>query len=212
MPQIPQATFSHLTPRVLVLVTGALLSPGRRTVTAALSGLGLHEVPSPRSIVRAHLTRARLDPRLSAPPAPRRPGQRGRPRRSRARQSGLLERLRGPDTAQWAVMVIVVSVTSAQNHAVEVAGQFKKQAYAAGFGDFSGLQGSGLDSAAPHDRHCRLCHANFLKHISARIASRSSHSRRDLPSMRCHCRSRLSDDFRPVTLKFSALLKRFIPG
>src|SRR5215211_7143435 len=51
--------------------------------------------------LRRHLTvvtRLRLDARLFDPPPPRKPGQRGRPRVSGARQPSLPERLRSPET------------------------------------------------------------------------------------------------------------------
>ncbi len=85
--------------RVLVLLIGAILSPGRRTVAAALRVTGLDQDPHFTNYHR-FLTRLRLDARLFDPPARRRPGTIGRPRVIGARQANLADRLTNPKT-RW---------------------------------------------------------------------------------------------------------------
>lgn len=76
MPSIPGQLVTWLAPfasaftrptwhHVLVLVAGAVLTPGRRTVTAALSVMGLRETPSFASFHRV-LNRNRWSPQTLA--------------------------------------------------------------------------------------------------------------------------------------------------
>jgi hypothetical protein len=104
-------TWSH----VLILVTGAILTPGRRTVTTALSIMGLRSVATFTNCHRVlnrnrwssaklayrlltRVTRLRLDARLFEPAPPRRPGTIGRPRAAGARRPTMAERLVDPKT------------------------------------------------------------------------------------------------------------------
>src|SRR5689334_18227806 len=85
--------------RQLLLLVARWL-PGRRVVAVADSSyaaIGLLAAVRRRLTV---VTRLRLDARLFDPPPPRRPGTRGRPRRSGARQPTLAERLADPGT-RW---------------------------------------------------------------------------------------------------------------
>jgi hypothetical protein len=85
--------------RQLLLLVARWL-PGRRLIAVADSSYAAIEL---LAAVRRHLTvvtRLRLDARLFDPPPPRRPGTRGRPRLSGARQPTLAERLADPGT-RW---------------------------------------------------------------------------------------------------------------
>src|SRR4051794_18138602 len=85
--------------RQLLLLVARWL-PGRRLVAVADSSYAAIEL---LAAARARLTvvpRLRLDARLFAPPPPRRPGTRGRPRVSGARQPTPAERLADPKT-RW---------------------------------------------------------------------------------------------------------------
>jgi hypothetical protein len=85
--------------RQLLLLVARWL-PGRRVVAVADSSYAAIEL---LAAVRRRLTvvtRLRLDARLFDPPPPRRPGTRGRPRLSGARQPTLAERLADPGT-RW---------------------------------------------------------------------------------------------------------------
>src|SRR3954469_566155 len=85
--------------RQLLLLVARWL-PGRRVVAVADSS---HAATELLAAVRRRLTvvaRLRLDARLFDPPPPRRPGTRGRPRLSGARQPTLAERLADPKT-RW---------------------------------------------------------------------------------------------------------------
>src|SRR6476659_6176566 len=85
--------------RQLLLLVARWL-PGRRLIAVADSSYAAIEL---LAAVRRRLTvvtRLRLDARLFDPPPPRRPGTRGRPRVSGARQPTLAERLADPGT-RW---------------------------------------------------------------------------------------------------------------
>ena len=79
--------------------------PDRRVVAVADTSYAAIDL---LAAVRAHLTvitRLRLDARLFDPPPPRKPGQRGRPRKAGARQPSLARRLADPATAWQRVTV-----------------------------------------------------------------------------------------------------------
>ena len=81
-----------------LLLQAARWLPERRLVAVGDMSYAAIEL---LAAVRRHLTivaRLRLDARLFDPPPPRKPGQRGRPRVSGARQPSLPERLRSPET------------------------------------------------------------------------------------------------------------------
>lgn len=90
--------------RQLLLLLARWL-PGRKVVAIADSSYAAIEL---LAAVRRHvtvITRLRLDARLFDPPPPRRPGTKGRPRVSGARQPTLLQRLADPKTAWQRVTV-----------------------------------------------------------------------------------------------------------
>ena len=90
--------------RQLLLQTARWL-PDRRLVAVGDMSYAAIEL---LAALRRHLTivtRLRLDARLFDPPPPRKPGQRGRPRISGARQPSLTKRLRCPETVWQRVTV-----------------------------------------------------------------------------------------------------------
>jgi hypothetical protein len=90
--------------RQLLLLLARWL-PDRQVIAVADSSYAAIEL---LAAVRRHvtvITRLRLDARLFDPPPPRRPGTKGRPRVSGARQPTLLQRLADPNTAWQRVTV-----------------------------------------------------------------------------------------------------------
>ena len=85
--------------RQLLLLVARWL-PGRRLVAVADSSYAVIELLAAVCRRLTVVTRLRLDARLFDPPPPRRPGTRGRPRLSGARQPTLAERLADPGT-RW---------------------------------------------------------------------------------------------------------------
>src|SRR4051812_46002403 len=85
--------------RQLLLLVARWL-PGRRLVAVADSSYAAIELLAAVCRRLTVVPRLRLDARLFAPPPPRRPGTRGRPRVSGARQPTLAERLADPKT-RW---------------------------------------------------------------------------------------------------------------
>ena len=85
--------------RQLLLLVARWL-PGRRLVAVADSSYAAIELLAAVCRRLTVVTRLRLDARLFDPPPPRRPGTRGRPRVSGARQPTLAERLADPKT-RW---------------------------------------------------------------------------------------------------------------
>ncbi len=85
--------------RLLLLLLARWL-PGRRVIAVADSSYAAIELLAAVCRHVTVITRLRLDARLFDPPPPRRPGIKGRPRVSGARQPTLLGRLADPNT-EW---------------------------------------------------------------------------------------------------------------
>jgi len=90
--------------RQLLLQTARSL-PERRLVAVGNMGYSAIELLTALRCYLTVVTRLRLDARLFDPPPPRKPGQRGRPRVSGARQPSLTERLHGSETVWQRVAV-----------------------------------------------------------------------------------------------------------
>ena len=105
-PLFSERVFEH----VQVLVTGAVLTPGKRTVSSAL-----------RRRPITFITRLRLDAALYEPAPPRKPGQIGRPRLKGERLPNLSIVLEDPKTA-WTPITVSGWYGGAQR-SVEIASE-----------------------------------------------------------------------------------------